>query len=121
MNRFATASGATLLAATLGLDGAACGDTSADTSLTPQLSDRVAAGAAVTYSVTFTTAWTDVVTPGGLPDGAHFSPLIGAVHNAAGNRCRPARHRQVLGRADRDDELHPPGGRIAAAGVATVP
>ena len=117
MNRFATASGATLLAATLGLDGAACGDTS----LTPKLSDRVAAGAAVTYSVDFMTAWTDVVTPGGLPDGAHFSPLIGAVHNAAGNHCRPARHRQVLGRADRDDDLRPPGGRIAAAGVATVP
>ena len=35
----------------------------------------------VTYQVTFEGKWTTAVTPGGLPSGAHFSPLIGAVHN----------------------------------------
>lgn len=35
----------------------------------------------VTYRVTFEGKWTTAVTPGGLPSGAHFSPLIGAVHN----------------------------------------
>ena len=34
-----------------------------------------------TYRVTFQGRWTTSVTPGGLPSGAHFSPLIGAVHN----------------------------------------
>ena len=34
------------------------------------------------YTVTFKGQWTIGVTPGGLPGGAHFSPIIGAVHNA---------------------------------------
>ena len=34
-----------------------------------------------TYRVTFDGKWTTSVTSGGLPSGAHFSPLIGAVHN----------------------------------------
>ena len=33
------------------------------------------------YRVTFEGTWTTDATPGGLPGGAHFSPLIGAVHN----------------------------------------
>ena len=35
-----------------------------------------------TYDVTFRGLWTTAVTPGGLPGGAHFTPLIGGVHNA---------------------------------------
>ena len=35
-----------------------------------------------TYSVTFRGLWTTAVTSGGLPGGAHFTPLIGGVHNA---------------------------------------
>jgi hypothetical protein len=31
--------------------------------------------------VTFQGTWTRAVTPGGVPGSAHFSPLIGAVHN----------------------------------------
>ena len=34
-----------------------------------------------TYRVRFEGKWTTSVTSGGLPSGAHFSPLIGAVHN----------------------------------------
>ena len=33
------------------------------------------------YRVTFQGTWTTAATPGGLPGGAHFSPLIGASHN----------------------------------------
>ncbi len=36
-----------------------------------------------TYRVTFEGKWTTSVTPGGLPSGAHFSRLIGAVHNGS--------------------------------------
>ena len=35
-----------------------------------------------TYSVTFRGLWTAAVTSGGLPGGAHFTNLIGGVHNA---------------------------------------
>ena len=35
-----------------------------------------------TYSVTFRGLWTTAVTSGGLPGGAHFTRLIGGVHNA---------------------------------------
>ena len=35
----------------------------------------------VTYRVTFEGKWTTSVTSGGVPSDAHFSPLIGAVHN----------------------------------------
>ena len=37
---------------------------------------------AATYSVTFQGAWTTTVTTDGLPSGAHFTTLIGGVHNA---------------------------------------
>ena len=37
----------------------------------------------VTYRVTFKGTWTTASTPGGLPSGAHFSTLIGAVHNSS--------------------------------------
>ncbi|MDE0201362.1 MAG: spondin domain-containing protein [Rhodospirillaceae bacterium] len=60
---------AVLLAGTLGLGCAAYGDASDD-------------GPKATYTVTYTGAWTTAATPGGVPDGAHFSPLIGGVHNA---------------------------------------
>ena len=33
------------------------------------------------YRVTFEGRWTTAATPDGVPGGAHFSPLIGAVHN----------------------------------------
>ena len=60
---------AVLLTGTLGLGCAAYGDTSAS-------------GPKATYTVTYTGTWTEAATPGGVPDGAHFSPLIGGVHNA---------------------------------------
>ena len=54
-----------------------------DTSLTPPASDPVVAGSSsAVYTVTFEGRWTTDVTPGGLPGGAHFTRLIGAVHNA---------------------------------------
>ena len=53
-----------------------------DTSLTPSPDDPdVAARSEALYTITFTGAWTTTVTPGGLPSGAHFSKLIGGVHN----------------------------------------
>ncbi|MDE2849836.1 MAG: spondin domain-containing protein [Acidobacteriota bacterium] len=36
---------------------------------------------AASYRLTFRGTWTRSVTPGGVPGSAHFSPLIGAVHN----------------------------------------
>ena len=55
-----------------------------DRSLTPSPNNTVGAGVPSTalYTVTFQGQWTIDVTPGGLPGGAHFSPIIGAVHNA---------------------------------------
>ena len=51
--------------------------------LSPTASDPVAAvRSAATYSVTFQGAWSTTVTPGGVPSGAHFTTLIGGVHNA---------------------------------------
>ena len=53
-----------------------------DTSLTPSPDDPdVAVRSEAIYTITFTGAWTTTVTPGGLPGGAHFSRLIGGVHN----------------------------------------
>ena len=58
--------------------------TEQDTSLSPSASDPVAAFASsAKYAVTFRGAWTSAVTPGGVVGGAHFSRLIGGVHNAA--------------------------------------
>ena len=73
---------AALLVAPLGLGCSAYGDGSDGMSLSPQAGEAAAAGASATYTVTFTGAWTAEATPGGVPDGAHFSPLIGGVHNA---------------------------------------
>ena len=73
---------------------AAYGDSSGELLLDSRARDA-AAGASATYTVTFTGAWTAEVTPGGVPDGAHFSPLIGGVHNAdvafleAGGKATP--------------------------------
>ncbi len=54
-----------------------------NTSLSPPVSDPVAASpSSARYTITFQGRWTTDVTPGGLPSGAHFSPLIGAVHGA---------------------------------------
>ena len=54
-----------------------------DTSLSPPASDPAAsASSAALYSITFHGTWTTDVTPGGLPGSAHFSRLIGGVHNA---------------------------------------
>ena len=80
--RFLVAACAALLVAPLGLGCSAYGDGSDDMSLSPQAGEAAAAGASATYTVTFTGAWTAEATPGGVPDGAHFSPLIGGVHNA---------------------------------------
>ncbi len=38
-------------------------------------------GGSATYRLTFEGAWTTAATPGGVHPNAHFSPLIGAVHN----------------------------------------
>ena len=80
--RFLVAACAALLVAPLGLGCSAYGDGSDDMSLSPQAGEAAAAGASATYTITFTGAWTAEATPGGVPDGAHFSPLIGGVHNA---------------------------------------
>ena len=80
--RFLVAACAALLVAPLGLGCSAYGDASDGMSLSPQVGEAAAAGASATYTITFTGAWTAEATPGGVPDGAHFSPLIGGVHNA---------------------------------------
>ena len=50
--------------------------------LSPTASDPVASvRSAATYSVTFQGTWTTTVTSGGVPSGAHFTTLIGGVHN----------------------------------------
>src|SRR5215210_5102134 len=44
---------------------------------------RSAFGSLATYEVTFDATWSSQTHPGAWPAGAHFSPLIGATHNAA--------------------------------------
>ena len=57
--------------------------TEADLSLTPAASDPVASFASTAvYAIEFRGDWTTAATPDGVPSGAHFSRLIGAVHNA---------------------------------------
>ena len=57
--------------------------TEEDTSLSPPASDPVASfPSTAVYTVTFDGDWTTAGTPGGVPSGAHFSRLVGAVHNA---------------------------------------
>ena len=80
--RFLVAACVALLVAPLGLGCSAYGDASDVVSLSPQAGEAAAAGGSATYTVSFTGAWTAEATPGGIPDGAHFSPLIGGVHNA---------------------------------------
>ena len=70
---------AVALAAIAALPGQASGQ---DTSLTPSPEDPdVAVYSEAFYDITFTGEWTTTVTPGGVPAGAHFSKLVGAVHN----------------------------------------
>ena len=47
----------------------------------PSLAQAQTAESPVTYQVTFQGTWTTAATPGGLPGSAHFSPLIGTLHN----------------------------------------
>ena len=52
--------------------------------LTPTAADPVASvRSEATYTVTFQGAWNTTVTTGGVPSGAHFTTLIGGVHNAS--------------------------------------
>ena len=54
-----------------------------NTSLSPPASDPVAPFASTAvYTIHFQGDWTTAATPDGVPVGAHFSRLIGAVHNA---------------------------------------
>ncbi len=56
--------------------------TAADLSLTPSDADPEAAyDSTAVYTVTFKGEWTTAVTPDRVPGDAHFSRLIGAVHN----------------------------------------
>ena len=58
--------------------------TAEDTLLNPPLSDPAAAvRSSAVYSATFRAAWSTAVTPDGVPTGAHFTQLVGGVHNAA--------------------------------------
>ena len=55
-----------------------------NTSLSPPASDPpVPVASTAVYTIEFRGDWTTAATPEGLPGGAHFSRLIGAVHNAA--------------------------------------
>ena len=53
-----------------------------NTSLSPSASDPYAIPSTAVYTVTFEGQWIAAATPVGVPGGAHFSRLIGAVHNA---------------------------------------
>ncbi len=57
------------------------------------------------YRLAFRGTWTASATPGGVPGGAHFSPLIGAVHNDQVSFWEPG------GRASRQME------RVAELGI----
>ena len=48
----------------------------------PESDPTVDVHSEATYSVTFRGSWTTAVTSGGLPGGAHFTTLVGGVHNA---------------------------------------
>ncbi len=58
--------------------------TAEDRSLSPPAGSDPSApfASTATYSVRFQGQWRTAVTPGGVPGGAHFSRLIGGVHNA---------------------------------------
>ena len=53
-----------------------------NTSLSPSASDPYANPSTAVYTVTFEGQWDAAATPGGVPRGAHFSRLIGALHNS---------------------------------------
>ena len=53
-----------------------------NTSLSPSAIDPSVDPSTAVYTVTFQGQWTAAATPGGVPGGAHFSRLIGAVHNS---------------------------------------
>ena len=60
------------------------GELPTDLSLTPSPPDPApAVFSRAEYTVKFTGAWTLAVTPDGLPSDAHFSRLVGGVHNGA--------------------------------------
>ena len=60
------------------------GELPTDLSLTPSPPDPAATVfSRAEYTVKFTGAWTLAVTPDGLPSDAHFSRLVGGVHNGA--------------------------------------
>ena len=81
----------------------------ADSSLTPSPPDpEVATRSLARYEVVFEGAWNLQSTPGGLPSSAHFSPLIGGVHNdqvvflKSGERASPGVEQMAeLGRTQR--------------------
>ena len=52
-----------------------------DLSLTPSPPDPSAVFSRAEYTVTFDGDWTTAATPDGVPAGAHFSRLVGGVHN----------------------------------------
>ena len=52
-----------------------------DLSLTPSRPDPAAVSSRAEYTVTFDGDWTTAATPEGVPSGAHFSRLVGGVHN----------------------------------------
>ena len=62
-------------------------------------------GDSASYRMTFQGAWTRSATPDGVPGSAHFSPLIGAVHNDRTSFWRPGE------RASREME------RVAELGI----
>ena len=65
-----------------GISANAVGSQPPNTSLSPLASDPYAAASTAVYTVTFEGQWNAAATPGGVPGGAHFSRLIGAVHNS---------------------------------------
>ncbi|MXX77741.1 MAG: hypothetical protein F4Z33_01860, partial [Gemmatimonadales bacterium] len=71
---------ATVVAATL-----ACGDSGTGPAPSPDPEPEPpppTASATATYRVAFEATWSASTHPTNFPGGAHFSPLIGAVHNA---------------------------------------
>ncbi len=66
-----------------GISANAVGPQPPNTSLSPLASDPSADPSTAVYTVTFEGQWNAAATPGGVPGGAHFSRLIGAVHNSS--------------------------------------
>ena len=69
------------------LDGASRLDSKAGYWLYSEIADVISLGSTIPselamYRVTFNGTWSQATHPEGFPSGAHFSPLIGATHNA---------------------------------------